>query len=257
MWLGLLGIAELVALILVLGTPLPWWIAAFSVPLGLWLVARVVDATLHPRGLLPGSRRWERAHRELMVSEAPFDLYAIPPERWDGVCSLGGSGRRNGVVSHVDFAYLEQVPPSGERPRRGIEVANLAPDHSRGHRHAHLDHVVNFMSRFTELTWHPITGADPGPRTVRPPLQVEVAGIPRGVESVGFMDHPELEMLHVPLPAVDVLLLGWGLDPGRLAELAGHLEVLAPESDLQRRMQAAAAEARAGFEALQTKEHPS
>lgn len=94
-------------------------------------------------------------------------------------------------------------------------------------------------SRFTDIRTNAITGPTAGPRRVINDVEVVIAGALKRVERVGFLEHPDLFLYHVPLEDVEVLLLGWHMTDDELRTVAHWLEPMEEGSDLFRRMQAA------------------
>lgn len=243
-WLLYLLVSEVLALAVTATTGAPFWVTGWAVPLAGWLALKTLDVARDPSSYRRhGTRREEHQARDLYVSATSFPLYVVPPGAWEGQVSLGGTGSSGSEITHVDFSYLEDALE--REPRRGFEVVNVDPLEFRGHplplfdQHALSDHVVNFAHRFTAVRTNAIYGPTAGPRRVIEGIDLVVAGAARQVERVGFLEHPTLFLYHVPLPAVDVLLLGWGMTDDELRSLAARLELLEEGSDLFRAMKAA------------------
>jgi hypothetical protein len=61
------------------------------------------------------------------------------------------------------------------------------------------------------------------------------------------MDYPNLRLVRIPLPEVEVTLVGWGISDDQLLWFASRLERLELGSDLLQRMSSAVAESHAAF----------
>lgn len=249
-WLKYLAVAEALALGLSALTRAPFRIMAWSVPAGGWLVFKLEDYRWDPSAYRI-DEPLERGRDDLFAAESPFPLYVVPPESWPGRVFQGGWGSQGDELSHVDFEYVDRVSP---RPERGFKVSNQSPAASPRpgplfHEHAYISDVVNFLGRFAEIRRNAIAGFTGGPRRVMDAVDVPVAGEPRQMERVGFLEHPHALLYRVALEGVDVLLLAWGMSDEELRSMASRLERLEAGSDLLRRMQEADRSGRDRFRA--------
>jgi hypothetical protein len=75
------------------------------------------------------------------------------------------------------------------------------------------------------------------------------------VERWEYKNYPNLRLVRMPLPEVEVTLLGWGISEERLLSFASRLEPLELGSDLLQRMSSAVAESNAAFSQALTIQH--
>jgi hypothetical protein len=243
-WLVCLLLAEIMAAAIAVAGGISLWLTGWAVPLAGWLALKALDVGMKPSSYRRHeSRREERDREDLLLRAAEFPLYVVPPEAWAGDVSLGGSGSSGTAITHVDFLYVDDALRRGDG--RGYLIVNHEPREFREFslplfdEEAQGDDVVNLASRFTDIRTNAITGPTAGPRRVMNGVEVVVAGAPKRVERVGFLEHPDLFLYHVPLEDVEVLLLGWRMTDDELRTVAHRLEPMEEGSDLFRRMQAA------------------
>jgi hypothetical protein len=207
--------------------------------------------------------RWEE---DFYLHVAGFPIYVLPPEHWDGYAMLGGMGGTGGQrVRQVRFAYLDAIPDSDH----GLGVHCRHPDERSSRRRVareadigrwlpgssvdedEMDFLARFLPRaeVDRLILRPIV--DLGARRYLGRVDLRSGW---SAERWEYQDHPRLRLIRIPLPEVELTLLGWDISEERLLWFASRLERLELGSDLVQRMAWAVAESNAAF--LSAYEHP-
>jgi hypothetical protein len=229
--------------------PFSW--AADSPPPG-W----PVDAGEYSPGEGP---RWQE---DFCLHVAGFPIFVLPPEHWEGYSMFSGMGSTgsNHEVTEVRFAYLDEIPD----PRRAVEVHCLRPDERSSRRRVAreedigvwvpgasiADDETDLLGRvlprdgFERLILRPVV--DLGPRRYLG-RAVQLLDGDTSAERWEYRDYPNLRLVRMPLPEVEVTLVGWGISDERLLWFASRLERLEVGSDLLKRMGSAVAESHAAF----------
>ena len=86
-----------------------------------------------------------------------------------------------------------------------------------------------------------------GPRRYLGRTAVRILDGETSVERWEYRDYPNLRLVRMPLPEVEVTLLGWGISDERLLWFSSRLEGIELGSDLLQRMGSALAESHAAF----------
>jgi hypothetical protein len=207
--------------------------------------------------------RWEE---DFYLHVAGFPIYVLPPEHWDGYAMLGGMGGTGGQrVRQVRFAYLDAIPDSDH----GLGVHCRHPDERSSRRRVareadigrwlpgssvdedEMDFLARFLPRaeVDRLILRPIV--DLGARRYLGRVDLRSGW---SAERWEYQDHPRLRLLRIPLPEVELTVLGWDISEERLFGFASRLERLELGSDLVQRMAWAVAESNAAF--LAAHSHP-
>lgn len=203
--------------------------------------------------------RWEE---DFYLHVAGFPIYVLPPEHWEGYAMLSGTGGSGGRrVTQVRFAYLDVIPDPGH----GLGVHCRHPDERSSPRRVALEEDIgiwlpgasvdedetDFLGRFLpraefdRLIFQRIV--DLGPRRYLGRAAIDLLHGKTSAERWEYQDHPNLRLLRMPLPEVEVTLLGWRISEERLLWFASRLERLELGSDLVQRMGSAVAESNAAF----------
>jgi hypothetical protein len=163
------------------------------------------------------TRAGPRRNEHFFLHVARFPLYVIPPDRWNGIVGLSGSGGtgegRSKRVTSVRFFYLDRAGDSD----RGIELVCAESEEVR--------HQPDILRRFgrdrrSADRTRPIEGAHVGSTVI------EVAGLPVTFGRWIYRDYPELLQLRASLPGVVIHLEGWNLSWEELQSYSGELERL-------------------------------
>lgn len=135
----------------------------------------------------------EQDSKSLLLN-ASFPVYVVPPSLWDGDVFLSGFGGSTAEATWAAFLYVDEagVYP----PARALEVVTL-PERVTDLRTARTDALANFLAR------------------------VVPKGHPRRTDPEA---HVDLSSTAVSKRPVNVLLLGWRLDPDQMARLVDALE---------------------------------
>jgi hypothetical protein len=202
--------------------------------------------------------RWRE---DFYLHVAGFPIYVLPPEHWEGYAMLGGM-RSTGQheVRQIRFVYLDAISHPGralgvhcrhpdERPsmRRvaweeiGVWLASTSVDEDE------MDLLTRVLPRAEvhRLILRPVV--DLGPRRSLGRATIDLLDGKTSVERWEYKDYPNLRLVRMPLPEVEVTLLGWGISEERLLSFASRLEPLELGSDLLQRMSSAVAESNAAF----------
>lgn len=200
--------------------------------------------------------RWEE---DFYLHVAGFPIYVLPPEHWQGYAMLSGMGSTGeGEVRQVRFIYLDAIPDPGH----GLGVHCRDPDERSSRRRVapeedigiwlpgtsidedEIDFLGRFLPRaeFHRLIFRRIV--DLGSRRY-----LDRVDLRRGwsAERWEYQDHPLLRVVRIPLPEVELTMLGWDISEERLLWSASRLERLELGSDLVQRMGSAVAESNAAF----------
>jgi hypothetical protein len=206
--------------------------------------------------------RWKE---DFCLHVAGFPIFVLPPEQWEGYAMLSGMGStgREHEVTDVRFVYLDAIPD----PRHGLGVhCRHLDEHSSRRRESREEDIgvwlpggsidkdeMDFLSRFLpraevdRLILRPVV--DVGPRRCLGRAAIDLHG-ETSAERWEYMDHPNLRVARMPLPGVDVTVLGWSISEERLLSFASRLERLELGSDLLKRMHSAVTESKAAFHLL-------
>jgi hypothetical protein len=168
---------------------------------------------------------------------------------------MGSTGGRE--VGHVRFVYLDAIPDPGHglgvhcrhpdersplRVTRDEDIGTWLPGTSIDE--DEIDFLVRFLPRaeVDRLIHRPIV--DLGPRRYLGRVELR-----RGwsAERWGYQDHPLLRSVRIPLPEVELTMLGWDISEERLLWSASRLERLELGSELLRRMSSAVTDSNAAF----------
>jgi hypothetical protein len=214
------------------------------------------DVTEYGRGEGP---RWEE---DFYLHVVGFPIYVLPPEHWDGYAMLSGMGSTGEhEVRHIRFVYLDAIP----HPGRALGVHCRHPDErSYLQRVAREEDVgswlagtsvdedeMDFLARVLpraevdRLIFNP--AVDLGPRRYLGRAVTHLLDGNTSVERWEYWDHPNLRLARMPLPEVEVILLGWSISEERLLWFASRLERLELGSDLLQRMSSAVTKSNAAF----------
>lgn len=201
--------------------------------------------------------RWEE---DFYLHVVGFPIYVLPPEHWDGYAMLSGMGSTGEhEVRQVRFAYLDAIPD----PSHGLGVHCRPPDERSDRRRVAREEDIgiwlsgtsvdedemDFLARFLpraevhRLILRPVV--DVGPRRYLGRVDLRWGW---SAERWEYLDHPTLRLVRIPLPEVEVTLLGWGISEDRLLSFASRVERLELGSELLRRMRSAVADSNAAFE---------
>ncbi len=88
---------------------------------------------------------------------------------------------------------------------------------------------------------------DLGPRRYLGRTAIQFRRGEASAERREYKDYPNLRLIRIPLPDVEVTLIGWRISDEQLLGFASRLERLELGSDLLSRMRAAVAESHAAF----------
>jgi hypothetical protein len=203
--------------------------------------------------------RWEE---DFYLHVVGFPIYVLPPEHWDGYAMLSGMGSTGEhEIRQVRFAYLDAIP----YPSHGLGVHCRPPDERSDRRRAAREEDIgiwlsgtsvdedemDFLARFLpraevdRLILGPVV--DLGPRRYLGRVDLRWGW---SAERWEYRDHPNLRLVRMPLPEVEVTLLGWGISEDRLLSFASRVERLELGSELLRRMSSAVADSNAAFERM-------
>jgi hypothetical protein len=202
--------------------------------------------------------RWEE---DFYLHVVGFPIFVLPPEHWEGYAMLGGMQSRDHEVKQVRFEYLDQIP----HPGRALSVHCRLPDErSSLRRAAHeqdigtwvpspsiVDDEMDLLARvlpraeFDPLMFRAVV--DLGPRRYLGPGAIELLDGETSAERWEYKDYPNLRLVRMPLPEVDIMVLGWRIREEQLLWFASRLERLALGSDLLRRMGSAVSVSHAAF----------
>ena len=208
--------------------------------------------------------RWKE---DFCLHVAGFPIFVLPPERWEGYSMLSGMGS-TGIdheLTGVRFAYLDAIPD----PRRGLGVHCRRPDERSSRRRVAregseigvwlpsallVEGEMDFLTRFLpraevdRLILRPVV--DLGPRRYLGRAAIELSSSEASAGLWEFKDHPNLRVIRMPLPGVEVTVLGWSISEERLLSFASRLQRLELGSDLLKRMHSAVTESMAAFNLL-------
>ena len=203
------------------------------------------DPTVYAGGVGP------RHADDFLLYEATFPLYVVPPDRWIGYTRLSGGGSSDGHLDHVVFGYVDEP----RDPHVGFEVNCEDPERRPGKPGIDprdmdapflTDDAFNFAARFLRARerddlMDDFGRADAGPMRNEGPIELDVAGhrVTAGRRTFGRL--PSLRSLGFDLPAVRVVVNGWGLTFEDLVRYARALEQLELGTDLHHAMTSAQA----------------
>ena len=203
--------------------------------------------------------RWEE---DFYLHVAGFPIYVLPPERWEGYSMLSGRGSTGAhEVTQVRFAYLDAIPDPG----RALGVHSRHPDERLSRRRVARDEDIGIWvpgasivedeldllgrvlprAEVDRLILRPVV--DLGPRRYLGRAAIQLLDGEASAERWEYRDYPNLRLVRMPLPGVEVTLLGWAISEERLLSFASRLERLELGSDLLQRMGSAIAESNAAF----------
>jgi hypothetical protein len=194
---------------------------------------------------------------------AGFPIFVLPPEHWEGYAMWSGMGSTGGdhEVTNVRFAYLDQIPdpgralgvhcrlPDGRSSRRRVareeDIGTWVPSDSIAEDEMDLLGRVLPRAEFDRLMFRPVI--DLGPRRYLGRAAVQLLDGEASAERWEYRDYPNLRLVRIPLPEVEVTLVAWDISDERLLWFASCLERLELGSELLRRMSSAVAESDAAF----------
>jgi hypothetical protein len=209
--------------------------------------------------------RWEE---DFYLHVAGFPIFVLPPEHWEGYAMLSGMGSTGEhEVTQVRFVYLDAISD----PRHGLGVHCRHPDEHSSPRHVSREEDIgawlpgasidlgasidedemDFLSRFLpraevdRLILRSVV--DIGPRRYLGRAAIDLPHGETSAERWEYKDHPNLRVVRMPLPEVEVTLLGWVISEERLLSFASRLERLELGSDLLQRMSSAVTKSNAAF----------
>jgi hypothetical protein len=208
--------------------------------------------------------RWEE---DFYLHVAGFPIYVLPPEHWEGYTMLSGMGSTGEhEVRQVRFAYLDTIPDPG----LGLGVHSRHPDERSSRRRVapeedigiwlpaasidedEIDFLGRFLPRaeFDRLILRPIV--DLGLRRYLGRVDLR-----RGwsAERWEYQVYPQLRLLRISRPEVEVTMLGWGITEEELLGCASDLERLDLGSDLFQTMSRAQALSHAAFREAYEEQH--
>jgi hypothetical protein len=213
------------------------------------------DATDYGPGEGP---RWDE---DFALHVAGFPIFVLPPEHWEGYAMLSGLGSIDRVVTRVRFAYLDQIPDparalgvhcrlpderwSRRRVAREEDIGTWVPGDSIANDELDLLGRVLPRAEFDSMILRPIS--DLGPRRCLGRATVQLVEGETSAERWEYKDYPNLRLVRMPLPEVEVTLVGWDIPDERLLWFASRLERLELGSDLLQRLGSAVAESHAAF----------
>jgi hypothetical protein len=216
------------------------------------------DATDHGPGEGP---RWDE---DFYLHVVGFPIFVLPPEHWDGYAMLSGMGSTGGgehEVTNVRFAYLDEIPDPGRAlgvhcrsPGEGSSQRRVAHEEDIGTwvpgdsiADDELDLLGRILPRaeFDPLILRPIS--DLGSRRCLGRATVQLLDEETSAERWEYKDYPNLRLVRIPLPEVEVTLVGWDISDEQLLGFASRLERLELGGDLLQRMGSAVAESHAAF----------
>jgi hypothetical protein len=203
--------------------------------------------------------RWEE---DFYLHVAGFPIYVLPPEHWEGYAMLSGMGSTGGQdVTDVRFDYLDEIPDPGHAV--GVHSRSLDERSSR-RRVAReedigvwvpstpiVDDEMDLLARVLpraevdRLILRPVV--DLGPRRYLGRAAVQLLDGKASAERWEYMDYPNLRLVRIPLPEVEVTLVAWDISDERLLWFAARLERLELGSDLLQRLRSGVAESHAAF----------
>jgi hypothetical protein len=194
---------------------------------------------------------------------AGFPILVLPPEHWEGYAMLSGMGSTGGdhEVTNVRFAYLDQIPDPGRalgvhcrlpderssrrRVAREEDIGTWVPSDSIAEDEMDLLGRVLPRAEFDRLMFRPVV--DLGPRRYLGRAAVQLLDEEVSAERWEYRDYPNLRLVRIPLPEVEVTLVAWDVSEEQLLWFASRLERLELGSDLLQRMASAVAESHAAF----------
>jgi hypothetical protein len=204
--------------------------------------------------------RWQE---DFCLHVAGFPIYVLPPEHWEGYSMFSGMGSTGSdhEVTQVRFAYLDEIPdpdralgvhcllPGERSPRRRVareeDIGIWVPGASIADDETDLLGRVLPRAEFERLIFRPVV--DLGSRRYLGRAAVQLPDGDTSVERWEYRDYPNLRLLRMPLPEVEVTLVGWRIAEERLLWFASRFERLELGSDLLERMGSAVAESQAAF----------
>jgi hypothetical protein len=202
--------------------------------------------------------RWEE---DFYLHVAGFPICVLPPEHWEGYAMLGGMQSSDREVTQVRFEYLDEIP----HPDRALGVHCRVPNERSSLRWTAreedigtwvpspsiVDDEMDLLARvlpraeFDPLMFRAVV--DLGPRRHLGRTAIQFRGGEASAECWEYKDCPNLRLIRIPLPDVEVTLTGWRTSDEQLLWFASRLERLELGSDLLQRMNSAVAESHAAF----------
>jgi len=207
-----------------------------------------------------------RREDDFLLHIAPFPLFVVPPEAWEGVVSLAGHGGQGDWASYVptrvEFEYLDHA----RKPTRGMLVVSVDPseeDRLETEYPSHREEGLWWFDSGDDAAWLPqlpgrfwrsgdqTSRGDGGSARGRRYLgkgRLVSAGTEAIFERWEYWDHPELVEIRFRLPDVAIRMEGWGLGIEEVLDLAERLERMELGSELLHHMTEAASAARRAWE---------
>ncbi len=202
--------------------------------------------------------RWEE---DFYLHVAGFPICVLPPEHWEGYAMLGGMRSSDREVTQVRFEYLDEIP----HPDRALGVHCRLPNERSSLRWTareedigawvpspsivadEMDVLARVLPRaeFDPLMFRSVV--DLGPRRYLGRTAIQFRGGEASAERWEYKDYPNLRLIRIPLPDVEVTLIGWRISDEQMLWFASRLERLELGSDLLHRMTSAVAESHAAF----------
>jgi hypothetical protein len=215
-----------------------------------------------------------RREDDFLLHIAPFPIFVVPPDAWEGPVSLAGHSGHGGPASYVptliQFEYLDRV---GD-PTRGMHVVSVDPQEEDRQERAYPPHreeglwwfdteddaasLPQLPGRFRRERDHTLgqgAGAAWGRRYVGEG-RLLVGGSDTVFERREYKDYPELIEIRFRLPGVAIRMEGWNLGIEEMLDFAGRLEPLELGSDFLQRMTEAGGAAAQAWEAWHRERHP-
>jgi hypothetical protein len=202
--------------------------------------------------------RWDE---DFALHAAGFPIFVLPPEHWDGYTMLSGMGSSDRAVTQVRFAYLDEIPD----PDRALGVHCRLPDERWSRRRVAREEDIgvwfpgdSIADDETDLLGRVLPRAefdplilravvDLGPRRYLGRAAVQLPDGETAAERWEYRDYPNLRLVRIPLPRVEVTLVGWGISDEQLLWSASRLERLELGSELLRRMKSAVTDSNSAF----------
>jgi hypothetical protein len=202
--------------------------------------------------------RWDD---DFALHVAGFPVFVLPPEHWEGYAMLSGMGSSDRAVTQIRFVYLDEIPdpdralgvhclrPGERSSRRRVareeDIGTWVPGDSTADDELDLLGRVLPRAEFDPLILRPIS--DLGPRRCLGRATVQLVEGETSAERWEYKDYPNLRLVRISLPEVEVTLIGWRISDDQLLWFASRLERLELGTDLLQRMSSAVAESHAAF----------
>jgi hypothetical protein len=195
-----------------------------------------------------------RREDDFLLHIAPFPIFVLPPEAWEGLTMLGGHGGHGGQASYVptriEFEYLDRA---GE-PTRGLQVVSVDPeeeDRLEALYPPHREEGVWWFDAGDDAAYLPqLPGRFPEARDRAPgqggrsgrgrrylgQARLSIGGVETAFERWEYEGYPELVEIRFRLPGVALRVEGWNLVVDEVVGYAAWLDRLRLGSDLLQRL---------------------